>query len=100
MQTARVIVCKVGRLGELRKILDTNLSQLQDQDGSMSPEDKDFDLNQRQTAAPRGLDRGQHSPSLKIASVNQNFEDSVELENEGKLDMSRHCQAKTSIDLN
>ena len=34
MQHTRVIVCKLGRLGELRKVVDTSAGQLQPDTGT------------------------------------------------------------------
>ena len=52
MQNSRVIVCKLGRLGELRKIVDTNLSQIQE-DVQSSPQEMESELNQ--THKPKSL---------------------------------------------
>ena len=83
MQTSRVIVCQIGRFGELRKILDTNLSQLQDR--SKSSEDFDLKSNIKQTEMPRDILEGEHSSSVKIASGKQNLEKSRVLKMKGKV---------------
>ena len=75
MQNSRVIVCKLGRLGELRKIVDTNLSQIQE-DVQSSPQEMESELNQTNNFTSCVIKR---TLNHDLFSINQNFEDSTEL---------------------
>ena len=68
MQNSRVIVCKLGRLGELRKVVDTNINQLKDES---QPQEMDSGPGHQSVALGRGI----AGPSnLDFFSINQNFE--------------------------
>ena len=68
MQNSRVIVCKLGRLGELRKVVDTNINQLKDES---QPQEMDSGPGHHSVTPGRGL----AGPSnLDYFSINQNFE--------------------------
>ena len=68
MQNTRVIVCKLGRLGELRKVVDTNINQLKDES---QPQEMDSGPGHQSVAPGRGF----VGPSnLDYFSINQNFE--------------------------
>ena len=75
MQNSRVIVCKLGRLGELRKIVDTNMGQIQE-DVQSSPQEMESELNQTNDFTSCVIKR---TLNHDLFSINQNFEDSTEL---------------------
>ena len=67
MHNSRVIVCKLGRLGELRKVVDTNINALKDES---QPQEMDSGPRHQSIAPGRS-----HASNLDYLSINQNFED-------------------------
>ena len=95
---SRVIVCKLGRFGELRKVVDCQMNQLSD--GKSDNKDQTNQFNQTNTAMNRDLVRnsqmdlsnsmdqssdmnqGIHLDSFEetrspVFTINQNFEDVI-----------------------
>ena len=90
MQNSRVIVCKLGRLGELRKVVDTNINQLKDES---QPQEMDSGPGHQSAAAGRGF----VGPSnLDYFSINQNFENVLMVHDaqdlEGKQDTIKQAE--------
>ena len=77
MQQTRVIVCKLGRFGELRKVIDTDTSKLRDDSNcDVEPQEMGSELKHVNNVTP-----GQPSTlipsSINLFSLNHNFEDST-----------------------
>ena len=69
MQSSRVIVCKLGRFGELRKVIDTNINQLQEESGA---EHHSQEVEQNSKSFNASASR---QSNMKLFSMNHNFED-------------------------
>ena len=81
MQNSRVIVCKLGRLGELRKVVDTNINQLKDES---QPQEMDSGPGHQSVTPGRGL----AVPSnLDYFSINQNFENVLMVHDDNTQDL-------------
>ena len=75
MQNSRVIVCKMGRLGELRKIVDTNINQIRD-DLQSSPQEMNSELNQTNSFTSSVIKK---TLNPDLFSINPIFEDCTAL---------------------
>ena len=74
MQQTRVIVCKLGRFGELRKVIDTDTSKLRDDSNcNVEPQEMGSELKH-----VNNVTSGTVIPSsINLFSLNHNFEDST-----------------------
>ena len=70
-----MIVCKMGRLGELRKIVDTNINQIRD-DLQSSPQEMNSELNQTNSFTSSVIKK---TLNTDLFSINPIFEDCTAL---------------------
>ena len=88
---ARVIVCKMGRAGELRKLVDCSLGEIRDQQGTRETrearETRDTWFNRETRESNQTSETGSLPwPSLpsEVLPTNTNFEDGMVWEERGQ----------------